>query len=115
MEPKTHIMKLQAYSFDKIRDGEKIIEVRLYDEKRREIKLGDKIEFKREPEQIETVNTEVAGLLNYKSFEDLVEDFPASDFGYSDKTELLNAIYSFYKKEDAEKYSVLGVRIKLIK
>lgn len=115
MEPKSHVMKLQAYSFDKIRGGEKTIEVRLYDEKRKEIKLGDKIEFKREPEQHETVNTEVVGLLNYKSFEDLVADFPANNFGYSDKTELLSAIYGFYKKEDAEKYSVLGIRIKLLK
>jgi ASC-1-like (ASCH) protein len=115
MEPKSHVMKLQAYSFDKIRDGEKTIEVRLYDEKRREINLGDEIAFKREPEQTETVKTEVVGLLNYKSFEDLVEDFPASDFGYSDKTELLNAIYSFYKKEDVAKYSVLGIKIKLVK
>ena len=108
-------MKLQAYSFDKIISGEKTIEVRLCDEKRKEIKLGDRIEFKREPEQIETVNTEVVGLLNYRSFDDLVEDFPASDFGYSDKIKLLNAIYRFYKKEDAEKYGVLGIKIKLIK
>ncbi len=108
-------MKLQSYSFDKIRDSKKVIEVRLYDEKRREIRLGDSIEFKREPEQTENVYTEVIGLLQYKSFEDLVNDFSASDFGYTSKEDLLNAIYSFYKKEDAEKFGVLGIRIKLIK
>lgn len=115
MDKTKHIMKLQAYSFDKIRDGEKIIEVRLYDEKRREIKLGDAIEFKREPEQTESVDTEVIGLLQYKSFEDLVNDFPASNFGYTSTEDLLNAIYSFYKKEDALKFGVLGIRIKLVK
>jgi ASC-1-like (ASCH) protein len=108
-------MKLQPYSFDKIRDGEKVIEVRLYDEKRREIRLGDSIEFKREPEQTENVHTEVIGLLWYKSFEDLVNDFPVSNFGYTSKEELLSAINNFYKKEDAEKFGVLGIRIKLIK
>lgn len=108
-------MKLQPYSFDKIRDGKKIIEVRLFDEKRREIKLGDTIEFKREPEQTETVDTEVIGLLQYTSFEDLVNDFPADNFGHFDKDELLGTIYSFYKKEDALKFGVLGIRIRLIK
>lgn len=114
MNQTKHIMKLQAYSFDKIRDGGKIIEVRLYDEKRREIKLGNGIEFRKESEQTETVETEVIGLLQYKSFEDLVNDFPSTYFGYTSTEELLNTIYSFYKKEDAEKFGVLGIRIKLI-
>jgi len=110
-----HIMKLQADSFDKIKGGKKIIEVRLYDDKRRTIKLGDNIEFKKEPEQIESINTEVIDLLRYKSFEDLINNFPASDFGYESKENLLTAIYSFYKKEEEEKFGVLGIKIKLIK
>lgn len=110
-----HIMKLQADSFNKIKDGKKIIEVRLYDEKRRAIKLGDNIEFKKEPEQIESIDTEVIDILQYKSFEDLVSNFPASDFGYESKEDLLASIYSFYKKEDGEKFGVLGIKIKLIK
>jgi ASC-1-like (ASCH) protein len=109
-----HIMKLQPFSFDKIKEGKKIIEVRLYDEKRREIKIGDVIEFKREPEQVETVKADVIGLLNYKTFADLASDFPASYFGHSDTEDLLKSIYAFYTKEQEEKYTVLGIKIKLI-
>jgi len=110
-----HTMKLQPFPFGKIKEGKKIIEVRLYDEKRRDIKIGDIIEFKREPEQTETVKTEVIGLLNYKTFTDLANDFPASYFGHPDKEDLLKSIYTFYTKEQEEKYTVLGIKIKLIK
>ena len=75
-----HAMKLQPFSFDRIKKGNKIIEVRLYDEKRRDIKIWDVIEFKRESEQAETVKAEVTGLLNYKTFTDLAIDFPSSYF-----------------------------------
>lgn len=108
-------MKLQPSSFNKIKKGKKIIEVRLYDEKRQSIKIGDVIEFKREPEQTETIKSEVIGLLNYKTFNDLANDFPASHFGHSDKEDLLKSIYTFYTKEQEEKYGVLGIKMKLIK
>lgn len=109
-----HTMKLQPHPFDKIKDEKKNIEVRLYDEKRREIKIGDTIEFRREPEQFDTVKAEVLGLLNYKTFADLANDFPASTFGHIDREDLLKSIFKFYTKEQEEKYTVLGIRIKLI-
>jgi ASC-1-like (ASCH) protein len=107
-------MKLQPFPFDKIKEGRKTIEVRLYDEKRRDIKIGDIIEFKKEPEQTETVKAEVMGLLNYKTFTDLASDFPTNYFGHPDKGDLLKSIYTFYTKEQEEKYTVLGIKIKLI-
>ena len=110
-----HIMKLQPFPFDAIKNGGKYIEVRLYDEKRKEIKIGDIIEFKKEPEEVETVKAEVTALLNYKTFADLANDFPASAFGHPDTEDLLKSIFTFYTKEKEEKYTVLGIRIKLIK
>ena len=84
------------------------------DEKRREIKIGDVIEFKKEPDQVESVKAEVIGLLNYKTFTDLANDFPADCFGHPDKEDLLKSIYTFYTKEQEEKYTVLGIKIKLV-
>lgn len=46
-----HIMKVQAGPFDKLKSGKKVIESRLYDEKRRRVNLGDTIEFQKEPDQ----------------------------------------------------------------
>lgn len=110
-----HVMKLQPYPFDRIKEGGKVIEVRLYDEKRRQIKIGDIIEFKKEPEQTETVLAEVTALLNYKTFAELAGDFSASAFGHPDRDDLLKSIYTFYKKKQEAEYTVLGIKIKLIK
>lgn len=108
-----HTMKLQPGPFDSIKSGQKIIEVRLYDEKRREIMLGDIIIFKREPEQTEIVRAEVTGLLRYRTFIDLANDFPASCFGHADKEYLLKSIYTFYTREQEQQYGVLGIRIRV--
>ncbi len=113
MELTCHRMKLQPEFFDKIKSGQKKIEVRLFDNKRKEIKLGDIIEFKKEPEQTENLKTEVIELLNYKTFVDLINDFPITDFGCSNKEYLLKSLYNFYSKEDEDKYTVLGIKIRL--
>ena len=109
-----HTMKLQPFPFDRIKSGEKYIEVRLYDQKRREIKIGDTIEFRREPEETETVQAEVTALLNYKTFSDLANDFPSTAFGHPETEDLIKSIFTFYTKEQEETHTVLGIRIKLI-
>lgn len=40
-----HTMKLKEDPFERMKNGTKTIEFRLYDEKRRKIKVGDEIEF----------------------------------------------------------------------
>ena len=73
---KTHEMNLQSKYFDFIKEGTKRIELRLYDEKRSQIQLGDVIEFSNS--EGDKLKTEVVGLLRYNSFQDLFEDFDIS-------------------------------------
>lgn len=40
-----HVMHLNAFPFEKIKKGSKTIELRLYDGKRRKVKVGDEVEF----------------------------------------------------------------------
>jgi hypothetical protein len=109
----THILKLQPKFFDFIKDGTKRIELRLFDEKRQQININDIIEFKREPEQIDSLKVKVIGLLKYRSFEDLFEDFPIEILADNSmtKNELLNVLEEFYTPEKQEKYGVLGIKI----
>ena len=111
-----HQMKLQQEPFNRIKNGIKILELRLYDEKRKEIKIGDIIEFSKLPELIEKVSVRITGLLIYKTFAELIEDMPAKYLGYaeSDKEYLKTSMYEIYTKEDEGKYGVLGIRIKLV-
>ena len=64
-----HILKLQPKYFDYINDGTKRKELRLYDEKRQKINIGDIIVFQKEPELDITMNVRVVGLLRYNTFE----------------------------------------------
>ena len=45
-----HEMKLQPEYYNFILNGTKRIEIRLFDEKRQQIKIGDTIKFLKEPE-----------------------------------------------------------------
>ena len=111
-----HEMKLQPKFFDYIMNGTKRIEIRLYDEKRQKIKLGDKIKFFKEPDLVDTMVVKVIGLLRYKSFDDMFEDFDISILSDKsmNKKELISILEKFYPKEKQEKYGVLGIRIELI-
>ena len=73
-----HEMKLQPKYYNFILNGTKRIEIRLYDEKRQEVKLGDTIKFLKEPDLNESFNAKVVGLLRYNSFEDMFKDFDIS-------------------------------------
>jgi ASC-1-like (ASCH) protein len=110
----THEMKLQPEPFDRIKDGSKKIESRLYDEKRQLIQLGDEIVFKRNPDAIESVRARVVGLLRYPTFSALFHDFDPAMFGGASQEFLEDQIYAFYSKEDEAKYGVLGIRIEIV-
>ena len=107
-------MNLQPKYFDFIKDGTKRIELRLYDEKRRSIQLGDIIEFAKSDD--EKFKAEVVGLLWYSSFADLFEDFDISILADSSMTkqELLEVLGEFYSEEKQAEFGVIGIRIKII-
>lgn len=114
MNKTVHMMKLQPEPFDAIRSGDKIIESRLYDEKRRSIKIGDIVEFQKNPKLDEKLSAEVVALLNYPTFERLMSDFPPQYFGLETKDALLEQIHQFYTREDEQKYTVLGIKVRII-
>ena len=109
-----HKMNLQPKYYDFIKNGAKRIELRLYDEKRQKIKLGDTIEFSKS--ETEKFSASVVGLIRYQSFEDLFQDFGVEIL--ADKTmtkdELLSVLNEFYTEEKQRKFGVIGIRIKLI-
>ena len=109
-------MKLQPEYYNFILNGTKRIEIRLYDEKRQNIKLGDTIKFLKEPELSESFNAKVTGLLRYNSFKDMFKDFDISILSDKSMTkeELIKVLEQFYTKEKQERYGVLGIRIELM-
>ena len=111
-----HILKLQPKYFNYINNGTKRIELRLYDEKRQKINIGDIIVFQKEPELQTTMKVKVIGLLRYNTFEQLFDDFDIEIMADKSMTkqELLNALEEFYTPEKQKEYGVIGIRIEKI-
>lgn len=112
-----YIMKLNPKYFEYMKNGTKRIEIRLNDEKRKNIKIGDEIVFQKEPELKDEVSTQIVNLIIKRNFKELIENLDISE--YSDKSEseekFLNDLYKFYTKEQEEKYGVVGIQIKIRK
>lgn len=112
-----YIMKLNPKYFEYIKNGTKRTEIRLNDEKRKGIKVGDEIIFQKEPELKEEISTKIVNLIVKRNFKDLIRNLDVSE--YSDKSEseekFLKDLYSFYTKEQEEKYGVIGIQIKIRK
>jgi len=112
-----HSMKLFEIPFDRILSGKKKIEVRLFDEKRQKLNIGDIIIFSKLPDLKDKIKVEIVALLRYKSFRDLVTDFGVECFGYPKDyliEDFLNSCYKIYSKEKEPQYGVLGIKIRLL-
>ena len=111
-----HEMKVQPEYYNFILNGTKRIEIRLNDEKRQSIKLGDRIRFLKEPNLDESFEVRFTGLLRYNYFEDMFKDLDISILSDKSMTKekLLLDLEKFYTKEKQEKYGVLGIRFELI-
>lgn len=109
----THNMKLNEAPFEMIKSGAKTIELRLYDEKRREVKVGDTILFKSVREKLTAT---VKALHIFRNFEELYAALPLDKCGYT-ADELATAspddMLEYYTKEQIEKYGVVGIEIEV--
>lgn len=112
-----YIMKLNPKYFEYMKNGTKRVEIRLNDEKRKDLKIGDEIIFQKEPELKEELYTQIVSLNIKRNFKELIEELDVSE--YSDKSEsegkFLKDLYKFYTKEQEEKYGVVGIQIKIRK
>jgi len=103
-------MKLNEAPFNRIKNGTKTIEFRLFDEKRQLIKIGDQIEFSKLPDLQEKLLVDVIELYREDTFENLFRKL------YTDEEEIkrkTKAMYQIYSPEKEQQYGVLGIRIKI--
>ncbi|MCH5300962.1 MAG: RNA-binding protein [Ruminococcus sp.] len=112
-----HQMNLNPSPFYMIKSGEKTIELRLNDEKRRLLNVGDEIEFINTEDDKQKLLTEIVAMHHFKSFEVLYKNLPLLKCGYTQE-DIANAKASdmdiYYSKEKQSKYGVLGIEIKVI-
>ena len=110
-----HQMNLQHEPFVMIQSGEKTIELRLNDEKRRRIRIGDKIMFTDLSDGAQLV-CEVTTLYPSASFATLYAALPLLRCGYTEAdldTAKPEDMEAYYTPAQQIKYGVLGIEIKV--
>lgn len=107
-----HTMKLRAAPFEKIKNGSKTIELRLNDEKRQKVQVGDFIEFSCLDEPKQKIQTLVTVLQHFSSFAELYNSLPKEKLGYAvSETSSPDHMDEYYTREDQERYGVLGIEL----
>jgi ASC-1-like (ASCH) protein len=109
-------MKLKPEFFDQVKSGKKTYEVRLYDEKRQKIAVGDTIIFKKEPELLDGVIVKVVDVRRFESFEQMAQTLSLASVGFEGKNaSQVSWFYrKIYTKADEQHYGVVAFKIELI-
>lgn len=108
-----HNMKLHSSPFEMIKSGQKTIELRLYDEKRRQIKVGDNIVFTNTVTG-ETLTATVIKLHVFDSFSELYKNLPLLKCGYTNDDITAASpldMLEYYSREEEKKHGVVGIEL----
>lgn len=113
----THSMKLQDEPFALIASGQKRFELRLYDEKRKSIRVGDEIEFVHATDNQRRLRCVVLNLHLFDTFEVLYQTLPLLLCGYTEEN-LASAsstdMEKYYSRDQQATYGVVGIEIQLL-
>lgn len=108
-------MRLHKGPFELIKNGSKTIELRLYDEKRQMINVGDIITFENRSDG-DKIIVKVIALHKYPNFEELYKHFNKVSIGYKEDEEANpKDMELYYSSEEQFKYGVVGIEMELIK
>lgn len=114
---KEHVMNLTPAPMQEIRTGNKTIELRLNDEKRKQISVGDTIKFINTEDSNDTLRVKVVDLFLFSSFAELYDNLPLLNCGYNEdniNTASPEDIEMYYSREKQNKYGVVGIEISLL-
>lgn len=113
---KTHEMHLFPEPFSLIAEGKKKFELRLNDEKRQRIEVGDRISFRncRDPQM--RVLCRVTGIFHFPDFAALYRELPLDLCGYTEEN-IADAdphdMETYYSAEEMARYGALGIGIEV--
>ena len=112
-----HTLNLNPQPFEMIRNGSKTIELRLWDEKRSQIQVGDTLVFVHTEDASRTLTTKVTALHRFPDFAALYATLPLEKCGYLPE-EMATAspadMNVYYSAERQAQYGVVGIEIALL-
>lgn len=109
-----HEMRLNNEPFNKIKEGTKTVELRLLDEKRKALRVGDKIIFTNRANN-EKIDVLVTNLFKADSFEPIYEKYSKVAMGYNEEEDAKSEdMEEYYSKEEIKKYGCIAIEIEKV-
>ena len=109
-----HEMRLNNEPFIKVKEGTKTVELRLLDEKRKTLRVGDKIIFTNRANN-EKIDVLVTNLFKADSFEPIYEKYSKVAMGYHEEDEANpEDMEEYYSKEEIKKYGCIAIEIEKV-
>ena len=110
---KTYFLHLQEKPFENIKNKKKTVEMRLYDEKRREYKPGDELIFENNKSK-ETIKAIILDIKVFPTFKELYSNYDKEKIGYlkNEKADPKD-MEEYYSQEQQLKYRVCAIELKL--
>ena len=109
-------MRLQDRPYRMIESGRKTVEIRLWDEKRRLLSVGDEIEFQNASDPSLSLLCRVLALHRFDSFCGLYASLDLLQCGYTEQTVASASprdMAQYYSEEEERKYGVVGIELRL--
>ena len=112
-----HRMRLDPEPFAMIDTGEKTIELRLWDEKRRRLRAGDVIRFESTADDTDVLYAQVEGLRFFASFDELYAALPLTACGYTAEEAKFASprdMDEYYAPEAQKRWGVVGIELAVL-
>ncbi len=105
------VVHLDNDVFEIVRKGIKDVEVRVNDEKRRQLKVGDTLVFLKRPLDDEEIRAKVTFLDYYDNFNELVKHYEMKRLYLESYTKemWIHEMERFYTEEEQTKYGVVAI------
>lgn len=110
-------MKLSSSPFEAMASGEKTIEIRLFDKKRRKLEIGDRIIFSMLDDPNRRIAVRITALFRFATFLELFSEISPERCGSAKGTSAAEAaagMRKYYSSENEKRYGVLGIKVELI-
>lgn len=107
-----HHLNVKKKYYNLLKSGQKIIELRLFDKKRQQIKINDTIEFSNLSNPDDKFQARVIDLHRAKNFISLCQIIDCQKAGFTTSEELIKALSEFYSLEQQHEFGVVGIEVK---
>ncbi len=107
-------MSVRHKYFELIKSGQKDIELRAYDEKRKKMKAGDKFLLFDAENPNEYIICEIINMHIAPDFESLFKNLDIKRSGFDNLDELIDVVTKFVSREEMAREQVVGIEIKRV-